>query len=96
MVDNILSAGPDNYKTGMAKYYTGVLNSLKAGLNVLIIHTAYNDKEMQSVTIDQIDWGAGWRQEDFNFFTSEECKKLLKDQNIKVITWREIRDKLVR
>jgi hypothetical protein len=96
LVDAIYGAEPADFKNGMANYYTGVLDSVKAGLSVLIIHTAYDDKEMQSITIDHPDWGAAWRQADYNYFTSEKCKRLLKDKNIHVITWREIRDKLVR
>jgi predicted glycoside hydrolase/deacetylase ChbG (UPF0249 family) len=94
--DAIYTASPDNYKKGMAEYYSGVIKSLQPGLNIFIIHLAYDNDEMQAVTVDRIDWGAAWRQADFNFFTSEQCKKLLAEQNIKVITWREIRDKLVR
>jgi chitin disaccharide deacetylase len=96
LVDDIQTANPDNFKNGMENYYKGVLNSLKAGLNVLIIHTAYDDKEMQFVTVDHPDWGAAWRQADYNFFSGETCKKILKDQDVHVITWREIRDKLIR
>jgi chitin disaccharide deacetylase len=96
LVDAILGADPDNFKAGMAKHYTGVLDSLKAGLSILIIHTAYDDKEMQAITIDHPDWGAAWRQADYNFFNSEACKKIIKEKKIKVITWREVRDKLCR
>jgi chitin disaccharide deacetylase len=96
LVDEIYGASPSDFRKSMATYYSGVLDSLKAGLHVLIIHAAYDDKEMQAVTVDHPDWGAAWRQADFDFFTSEKCKKLIKDRNIKVITWREIRDKLVR
>jgi hypothetical protein len=95
-VDAIYTASPADFKKGMENYYAGVLNSLKAGLNILIIHTAYDDKEMQAITVDHPDWGAAWRQADHDFFTSENCKKVLKDQHIRVVTWREIRDKLVR
>jgi len=95
-VDAIYTANPDNFKNGMESYYTGVLNSLKAGLNIFIIHTAFDDKEMQAITVDHPDWGAAWRQADYNFFTSKSCQKLLKDQNIHLITWREVRDKLLR
>jgi chitin disaccharide deacetylase len=96
LVDGIFTANPNDFKNGMEKFYTGVMNSLKAGLNILIIHTAYDDKEMQAMTIDHPDWGAAWRQADYNFFTSENCKKILKDQNIRLVTWREVRDKLLR
>lgn len=96
MVDAIYTAGPGDYKAGMAQYYTRTLQALGSGLSIFIIHTAYDDSEMQAVTIDHPDWGAAWRQADYNFFTSEDCKKLLRDQHIQVITWREIRDKLCR
>jgi len=96
LVDDIKIASPPDFKNGMASFYTGVLDSVKAGLTVLIIHAAYDDKEMRSVTIDHPDYGAAWRQADYNFFTSETCKRILKEKNIKVITWREVRDKLVK
>jgi len=96
LVDYILSASPEDMKTGFANFYTNGLKNLKPGLTYLIIHTAYDNDEMRAVTIDHPDWGAAWRQQDFNFFSSPECKKVLKDKNIYVITWKEIRDKIVR
>ena len=96
LVDHILSASPQDFKNGFANFYTNGIKNLKPGLTYLIIHTAYDDEEMRAVTIDHPDWGAAWRQEDFNFFSSPECKKVLKENNIYVITWKEIRDKIVR
>ena len=95
LVDNILSASPQDFKNGFANFYTNGIKNLRPGLTYLIIHTAYDDEEMRAVTIDHPDWGAAWRQEDFNFFSSPECKKVLKENNVYVITWKEIRDKIV-
>src|SRR6185503_13450399 len=96
VVDHILSATPADFKNGFKAFYTNGIKNLKPGLTYLIEHTAYDDAEMRAVTIDHPDWGAAWRQEDLNFFASPECAKLLKDNNIYVITWKEIRDKIVR
>ena len=96
MVDQVYTASPGDYKKGMAAYYTSALQSMQPGLNIIIMHTAYDDTEMQAITIDHPDWGAAWRQADFNFFTSDQCRKLLAEHNIRVITWREVRDKLYR
>jgi predicted glycoside hydrolase/deacetylase ChbG (UPF0249 family) len=96
LLDMIYTANPDDYKKGMENYYTGVFKSLQPGVSIIIFHTGYDDSEMKAATINFTDWGAAWRQADFNFFTSENCKRLLKEQNIHLITWREIRDKLVR
>ena len=96
LLDQIYMASPDDYKKGMKNFYSGVINSLKPGLNIILLHAAYDNAEMQAVTIDHSDYGAAWRQADYDFFTSEDCKKLLRDQKIQVVTWREIRDKIVR
>jgi hypothetical protein len=95
-IDMIYMAYPPDYKNGMENFYTGILKSLKPGVSELIFHAGYNDSEMQAATIDHPDYGAEWRQADFNFFSGDKCKALLKEQNIQLITWREIRDKLVR
>jgi len=96
VLDKVITAQSPDFKGGMKNYYTNVLNALGPGVNCLLIHLAYDDEEMKAVTIDHPDWGAAWRQADFDFFTSEECRKILKDQKIQLITWKEIRDKLLR
>jgi predicted glycoside hydrolase/deacetylase ChbG (UPF0249 family) len=96
VLDQIFMATPEDYKKGMKNFYSGVINSLKPGLNIILLHAALDNAEMQAVTIDHPDFGAAWRQADYDFFTSEVCKKILRDQKIQVVTWREIRDKIVR
>jgi predicted glycoside hydrolase/deacetylase ChbG (UPF0249 family) len=96
VLDQIYMADPEDYKKGMKVFYSGVLNSIKPGLNIILLHAAHDNAEMQAVTIDHPDYGARWRQADYDFFTSEDCKRILSEQKIQVITWREIRDKIVR
>jgi chitin disaccharide deacetylase len=96
MMDMIYIANPQDYKNGMDNFYTGVIKSLKPGVSIILLHAAYDDREMQGITIDHPDYGATWRQADFNFFTSEACKNLLKENKVRLVTWREIRDKLLR
>lgn len=96
VTDMIYMANPPDFKNGMKEFYTGVIKSIKPGLNVILIHVALDNSEMQAVTIDHPDYGSAWRQADYDFFTSEECRKLLNDNKVKVITWREVRDKVVR
>jgi predicted glycoside hydrolase/deacetylase ChbG (UPF0249 family) len=91
----IMATGPD-YKKGMEVFYTEQLKSLQPGLTVLLLHAAYDNDEMQGITVQHEDYGSTWRQQDVTFFTSDRCKKLITDEKIKLITWREIRDKLVR
>jgi chitin disaccharide deacetylase len=95
-LDAVFTANPNDFKGGMENFYIDVLKKLQPGLNEIIMHVAYDNDEMQAVTIDHPDWGAAWRQADYNFFTSEKCRKMLKDLNIQLVTWRELRDKIVR
>ena len=96
IVDYILTASPEDIKNGIKNFYTNGIKNIKPGLTYLIIHTAYDNDEMKAITVDHPDWGAAWRQQDFDFFSGSECAKLLKENNIYVITWKEIRDKITR
>lgn len=96
VMDYIVSASPDDFMNGMGSFYTRAIKALEPGLTYLIIHLAYDDEEMRAVTKDHPDWGAAWRQADYDFFTSEACRTLLKEQNVQLITWRELRDRIVR
>ncbi|MUP44434.1 ChbG/HpnK family deacetylase [Gramella sp. BOM4] len=97
ITDHVYQATPEIYSDlGMEKYYEKVLNELQPGLSVILIHLAMDNEEMQAVTIDHPDWGSKWRQDDLDFFTSEKARQLIEDNNIKLITWRELRDKIVR
>jgi chitin disaccharide deacetylase len=96
VLDTIMMAYPQHYKEGMDKFYTGVLKAVKPGVSVILLHAAYDDREMRGITIDHPDYGAGWRQADFNFFTSDQCRKLLAENKIQLVTWRDVRDKILR
>jgi hypothetical protein len=66
------------------------LKNLQPGVTVFIIHLAFDDEEMRAATRERDTWGAAWRQRDFNFFTSERFRALVRDENIKLVTWREL------
>ncbi|MGB5170788.1 polysaccharide deacetylase family protein [Eudoraea sp.] len=96
VVDEIHMAYPNSIEEGMASYYEKLLQNLSPGLNCLLIHTAYDDEEMRAITINHPEYGAAWRQEDFDFFTSEKCAEILKEQGIILVSWKELRDKITR
>ncbi|MBW3469223.1 polysaccharide deacetylase family protein [Arthrospiribacter ruber] len=91
IIDKVIIGSPEVYDgIGLASFYTESLQNLEPGVNVLLIHVAYDDEEMRAVTTRFDHWHSKWRQQDFDFFTSEKAKKLLEEQNIKLVTWREI------
>lgn len=73
-------------REGIFKYYDNELTSLEPGLNVMLLHLGYNNEELRGITAR-----AKNRQWDLEYFTSEKCKILLKENNIKLVTWREVR-----
>ena len=92
IIEKTLMASPDDFASGLANFYENALSNLSPGVNILLIHLAFNDAEMQALSIDLPMWGAKWRQDDFDFFTSEKCRAILKKENIQLITWRDIQN----
>ena len=90
VLDQNFTISVEDNADGPAEYYTAILRSLKPGLTQFLIHTAYDNEEMQAITIDHPDWGSAWRQQDFDFFMSDACKKIIEEEDIKLVTWKEI------
>ncbi|MCC6279888.1 MAG: polysaccharide deacetylase family protein [Saprospiraceae bacterium] len=91
VVDRTITATPKDFKGGMAQFYTHVFKNLQPGVTVLVMHTAFENEEMTGITEGFPGlWDAAWRQDDYDFFTGEACRKLLKEQGIQLITWRDI------
>lgn len=74
---------------GLGAYYDQVLEDLSLGLNILLIHPAFDNAEMQSICVDHPNFGSAWRQMDFDYFTSPECADKLKKNDIRLTTWKE-------
>lgn len=90
VVDHTVTMEPGVPPEKWADSYVKALKTLQPGVTVFIIHLAFDDEEMRAATRERDTWGAAWRQRDFNFFTSPEFRKLLQEQNIKLVTWREL------
>jgi predicted glycoside hydrolase/deacetylase ChbG (UPF0249 family) len=89
-IDRILDINPAVPPQDWAKFYREALKKLEPGVTEVVIHLAYDDAEMRGATANHPDWGAAWRQRDLEFFTSDAFRKVLQDNGIKLITWREL------
>jgi hypothetical protein len=90
VVDHTVTMEPGVAPEKWADFYTKALKNLQPGVTVFIIHLAFEDDEMRAATRERDTWGAAWRQRDLNFFTSEEFRALVREQNVKLVTWREL------
>jgi predicted glycoside hydrolase/deacetylase ChbG (UPF0249 family) len=90
VVDHTVTIEPGVPPEKWEEFYGKALKSLQPGVTVFIIHLAFDDEEMRAATRERDTWGAAWRQRDFNFFTSAEFRAIVREQNIKLVTWREL------
>jgi predicted glycoside hydrolase/deacetylase ChbG (UPF0249 family) len=91
LIDHAAIANPEAYdKIGMEAFYVELLNNIEPGVTVLLNHIAFDDAEMRALTTGFDHWNAAWRQADYDFFTGEKVKELIKSNNIKLITWKQI------
>jgi len=89
-IDRVLDINPSVAPQDWVRFYSDALSKLEPGVTEVVIHLAYDDAEMQGATSNHPNWGAAWRQRDFEFFTSDAFRKVLQDNQIKLITYREL------
>ncbi|WP_422351286.1 polysaccharide deacetylase family protein [Flagellimonas sp.] len=75
-------------------YYAGTFDELVEGFNVILIHPAFDEQEMQGVTVNHPNFGSEWRQIDFDFFTSDFAKAQITRDDIQLINWSDIKNTL--
>jgi predicted glycoside hydrolase/deacetylase ChbG (UPF0249 family) len=90
VIDHTVTIEPTVPPAKWADFYKNAMKNLQPGVTEFVIHLGYDNDELKAATRERDTWGAAWRQRDFDFFTSQEFRQLLAEQNIKLITWREI------
>jgi predicted glycoside hydrolase/deacetylase ChbG (UPF0249 family) len=90
VLDHTVTIEPEVSAEKWADFYLKALKSLKPGVTEFVIHPGFDDEELRAATRERATWGAAWRQRDYDFFTSERFRQLLTQENIKLITWREL------
>jgi chitin disaccharide deacetylase len=90
VLDHTVTIEPEVPTEKWAEFYLTALKNLKPGVTEFVIHPGFDDEELRAATRERSPWGAAWRQRDYDFFTSDQFRQVLAQQNIKVITWREL------
>jgi hypothetical protein len=89
--DSIAIASPNVTTSGWKDFYLGIVKGLKPGLTELIVHLAHDDAEFQAISVDHPDYGAAWRQRDYDVITSADFKKSLEENHVILIRWRDLK-----
>ena len=92
LLDNLFMLEPQMIQDEWIEAYKKGIASMIPGLNQMIVHLGYDDKEMQEICRGHYDYGSTWRNNDLTLVNSKEFKDLLKTNNIILIGWGQIRD----
>ena len=91
ILNSVLIANPSVRATDWKAFYTNAIKNLKPGVTELIVHLGHDDAELQAVTVDHADYGAAWRQRDYDVITSSEFQKALEDNHVILIKWKDLK-----
>ena len=91
LLDSVVIADPSVHPGDWKTFYANAINNLKPGVTEIIVHLGYDDAELQAVMVGHADYGAAWRQRDYDVITSPEFKKLIRDNHVILIHWSELK-----
>jgi chitin disaccharide deacetylase len=91
VLDSLVMFNPGVPSDQWTASYVKALGSVKPGLHYLIVHLGHDDAELQAVTVGHPDYGAAWRQRDFNAVTSPEFKRALEENHIILVGWKDLK-----
>ncbi len=90
VADAVVAASQTGSPEHWRRYYLDAVRNLKPGLTIIQVHLGYDDAELRAVMVGWDAWGSKWRQQDYDVLTSAEFKQALKDNNVVVVTYRDI------
>jgi hypothetical protein len=90
LVQRVIGIEPGIAPNQWAAWYKNTLASVPPGVYELIVHLAYDDDEMRGITRDHPEWGAAWRQLDFDMVRSADFQNFLRTQGFILITWKQL------
>jgi predicted glycoside hydrolase/deacetylase ChbG (UPF0249 family) len=91
VLDSVVIANPSLRSGEWKDFYLNATRNLKPGLSEMIVHLGHDDAELQGVMVDHPDYGAAWRQRDYDFVTSSEFRKVLEENNVILVKWKDLR-----
>jgi predicted glycoside hydrolase/deacetylase ChbG (UPF0249 family) len=91
ILDSAVIAGPQVSVANWKAFYINAIKNLKPGVTEIIVHLGHDDAELQAVTVDHADYGAAWRQRDYDAVTSPEFKKAINENHVILIGWKDLK-----
>lgn len=90
LLDSVVIASPNVAAANWKGFYLDAIKNLKPGLTEFIVHLGHDDAELQALSVGHPDYGAAWRQRDYDVVTSPEFKKVVEDNHVVLVHWKDI------
>jgi len=91
LINGIVMASPNIPAKDWKDFYLNAIKNLKPGVTEIIVHLAHDDAEMQAITVGHPDYGAAWRQRDYDVVTSPDIRKALEENHIVLVHWKDLK-----
>ena len=90
MLDAIVIAPPGLRADQTTDFYLNAIKNLEPGLTEMIVHLGHDDSELQAVMVDSENFGAAWRQRDYDIVNSPQFKQALRDNHVILVHWKDL------
>jgi len=90
VTDKVLMMLPGPSKEEWLGAYEKMLASLPPGSYQLIVHLGFDNDELRAATAGHPDYGAAWRQRDFDVVSNPNFQRFLKDQKFILVSWGQL------
>ena len=90
LVDQYFMLDLDGPDASWEEEYGKIIEKVGPGLNVIIVHLAHDNAEMQAITVNHPAFGATWREKDLEYVLGQKYRDLLNENHIQLVTWKEI------
>ena len=88
-LDSLVMFDPKIPPSAWTASYVKALAALSPGVHEMIVHLGHDDSELEAITAGHPDFGAAWRERDFQAVTSLEFRQALKANHITLIHWKD-------
>jgi chitin disaccharide deacetylase len=91
LINAVVIANPSVGVANWNDFYLNAIKNLKPGVTEFIVHLGHDDAELQAVMVDHSDYGAAWRQRDYDAVTSPAFKHALEENHVILIHWKDLK-----
>lgn len=89
LIDREIQMKPGVPPAEWLTWYKRELSALPPGVYQLVIHVGYDDEELRGATEGR-DWGAKWRQTDWDVIRSAAFQQFLREQTFVLVNWGDL------